>query len=320
MATRRKALVVGIDCYEHIGQLSGCVNDARAVAGLLERNEDRTVNFGVKTLEACPGGSRVPRSALKQSVEALFAEDNDVALLYFAGHGHVEASGGYICATDCQTGDDGLAMADIMRFANRSPARNRIVILDSCHSGALGESALLEDVSEVAEGVTILTASTKEQYAGEVDGGGIFTGLMVHALEGAAANLLGEVTPGSIYAHIDQSLGDWVQRPVFKTNVKSFISLRKVTAPLAIADLQRIATLFPAAGYEYQLDPDYEPESPTPDPVKTEIFGTLQKFNRVGLAVPVGTVHPYHAAMESKAMKLTKAGEHYRRLAQRGLI
>jgi len=41
----------------------------------------------------------------------------------------------------------------------------------------------------------------------------------VDALGGAAANLVGDVTPGSVYAHIDQSLGPWAQRPVFKTNV-----------------------------------------------------------------------------------------------------
>jgi len=35
----------------------------------------------------------------------------------------------------------------------------------------------------------------------------VFTGLLVDALSGGAANLVGDVTPGSVYAHIDQSLG-----------------------------------------------------------------------------------------------------------------
>jgi hypothetical protein len=74
--------------------------------------------------------------------------------------------------------------------------------------------------------MTIFTASTKGQYAAEANGGGVFTGLLIDALGGAAANLIGEVTPGGVYAHIDQSLGNWSQRPVFKTNVKKFVSLR----------------------------------------------------------------------------------------------
>jgi hypothetical protein len=93
-----------------------------------------------------------------------------------------------------------------------------------------------------------------------------------------------------------------------------------VKAPLDLADLQRIAEFFPVASHEYQLDPSYEPEGPSPNSANTPIFAILQKFNRVGLAVPVGAPHPYHAAMESKTMKLTPLGEHYRRLAAKGLI
>ena len=153
-------------------------------------------------------------------------------------------------------------------------------------------------ISEIAEGMTILTASTKDQYAAEQ--GGLFTGLFVDALGGAAANLVGELTPGSVYAHIDQSLGSWSQPPVFKTNVKTFVSLRKVQPPLPLADLHRIADFFPAPGFKFQLDPGYEPEHPNADPQKTPIFAILQKYNRVNLAVPVGAPHPYHAALRAR--------------------
>jgi hypothetical protein len=76
--------------------------------------------------------------------------------------------------------------------------------------------------------MTILTASTEKQYASEQNGSGVFTTLFVDALDGAASNIVGEITPGSVYAHIDQSLGAWEQRPVFKTNVTEFVSLRTV--------------------------------------------------------------------------------------------
>lgn len=320
MAGFRKALVIGIDYYDKIGALDGCVNDARSVMAMLERNEDRTVNFGVKLMVAPSDKEPLTRAELKDAVRELFAGKNEVALLYFAGHGYIEATGGYLCGSDCTTGDDGLPLSEIMTLANESPSTNRIIILDSCHSGIAGNHPSAKGMAEIAEGVTILTASTKEQYAAEVDGGGVFTGLMIDALGGAAANLVGEVTPGSVYAHIDQSLREWAQRPVFKTNVETFVSLRKVKAPLELADLQRISEFFPVAGYEFQLDPGYEPESECPDPAKTAIFAILQRFNRVGLVVPVGAEHPYFAAMESKTMKLTPLGEHYRRLAAKGLI
>lgn len=320
MAGFRKALVIGINHYEHFDPLMGCVNDARAVTAMLERNEDRTVNFGVKLMVAPSAAEPLPRAALKEAVRELFVGKNEVALLYFAGHGYIEATGGYLCGTDCSSGDDGLPLSEIMTLANESPSTNRIIILDSCHSGAAGNHPVAKGMAEVADGVTILTASTKEQYADEIDGGGVFTGLMIDALGGAAANLLGEITPGSVYAHIDQSLREWAQRPVFKTNVETFVSLRQVKAPLELSELQRISEFFPVGGYEFQLDPGYEPKSENPDPVKTPVFAILQRYNRVGLVVPVGAEHPYFAAMESKTMKLTRLGEHYRRLAAKGMI
>ena len=41
----RKALVVGIDYYENIKPLHGCVNDAYAIKAVLDRHSDGTKNF-----------------------------------------------------------------------------------------------------------------------------------------------------------------------------------------------------------------------------------------------------------------------------------
>ncbi len=317
----RKALVVGIDYYEHIGGLHGCVNDAFGVKQMLDRHADGSVNFSQpKLMVGTAPTDLVTRSELKEAVRDLFADDNDVVLFYFAGHGYIESTGGYLCASDCKSGDDGLPLAEIMTFANKSPARNKIIMLDSCHSGGLGNHPVNPQLTEIAEGVTILTASTKDQYAAEVNGGGVFTDLLIDALGGAGANLVGEVTPGSVYAHIDQSLGSWSQRPVFKTNIKRFVSLRQVQPPLPLADLQRLAEFFPMRGYEYQLDPSYEPTDATADAAHTAVFAILQKYNRVNLLVPVGAPHMWHAAIHSKTVRLTATGEHYRNLVEQGLI
>lgn len=316
----RKALVVGIDHYSNINGLFGCVNDAHAVKAMLERHSDGTVNFSVKLLTGTGPTDTVERADLKEKINDLFAGACETALFYFAGHGHVEATGGYLLASDCRRGDDGVPLSEIMTIANKSQARNKIIVLDSCHSGIAGDHPLAANIAELSEGLTILTASTAEQYATEENGSGVFTTLLVDALGGAAANLVGEVTPGSVYAHIDQSLGPWDQRPVFKTNVKSFVSLRKVQPPISMAELRRLTEFFPSPGYEFKLDPSFEPEGPNPDADNTQKFAVLQKFNRVNLVVPVDAPHMYHAAMGSKACKLTVLGEHYRRLVERGQI
>jgi len=325
----RKALIVGINYYEKVGALHGCVNDAYSVNAMLERDADGSRNFHTRIMTSTGPGQEVKRSELRAAIQELFGGDSEIALLYFAGHGYVEAAGGFLCPSDTQTGDDGISLADVMTWANQSAARNKVIILDSCHSGVVGSHPVAPFV-ELSDGMTILTASTAEQYASEKNGSGVFTTLLVDALGGAAANLVGDVTPGSVYAHIDQSLGAWAQRPVFKTNVKTFVSLRKVQPPLELGDLRRIADLFPESGFEYQLDPSYEPmrseadkaapDYIAPDPERTAIFSILQKYNRVNLVVPVGAPHMWHAAMERKACTLTALGEHYRRLVADGMI
>ena len=326
----RKALVVGIDYYENpdVHDLKGCVNDAHAVKAILERHADGTVNFDVKLLTGTGPGRTVSRADLKDAVEDLFSGDDDIALFYFAGHGYIELTGGYLVASNAERGDDGLALGAVFAYANASLARNKIVVLDSCHSGIAASPPNDPRVAELREGVTILTASTAEQYASEELGSGVFTTLLVDALGGAAANLVGDITPGSVYAHIDQSLGPWgVQRPVFKTNVKSFVSLKKVQPAIELADLQRITEFFPDAGFEFQLDPSFEPrdegrtpDMPRADHQKNAIFAILQKYRSVNLLIPIGTDHMWNAAMESRPCKLTVLGEHYRQLRERGRL
>jgi len=317
----RKALVVGIDYYKKVSHLNGCVNDANSIREVLERNGDGTKNFDVLCLTATSPTDVVSKRTLKDSITALFKDNNDeIALLYFSGHGYLDETGGYLVTSDAESGDDGLAMSDILTIANKSPSNNKIIILDCCHSGQAGNSIDLGNVATLTEGTTILTASGPEQYSIEEDNNGVFTTLFVDAMNGAAANLVGDITPGSVYAHIDQSLGPWDQRPVFKTNIKRFISLRKVEPPITIQELKQIVVLFPISGEEYALDPEYEPDSQNPVQEKMDKFAILQKFNRVYLVVPVGEMHMYYAAMNSKSCKLTDLGKHYWRLVNKGRI
>ncbi len=327
----RKALVVGIDFYEHLTRLSGCVNDAYSVRGVLERHADGTLNFPTPNLLVGTDSEHaVTRRELKDAVRELYEDDSEIALFYFAGHGYIEDAGGFLCASDSTTGDDGLALSEVMQFANQSPALNKVILLDSCHSGVAGNHAMIGGLAQISDGVTILTASTEGQYAFEAPGGGsgVFTNLLVDALNGAAANLVGAITPGSAYAHIDQSLGPWAQRPVFKTNVKTFISLRETEPPIALEDLQALTAHFPTPDHVLSLDPTYEPERnggeddsiPPPDAAKNAVFKVLQNYAKVNLVRPVGAPHMWHAAMESKGCELTVLGQHWWNLVDKGLI
>lgn len=316
----RKALVVGIDHYNNVSVLHGCINDAYSVKNVLERHSDGSINFGVKLMVAPNNDTAISRKNLKQQIEELFKDDCSVALFYFAGHGYIESTGGYLVTSECHGGDEGFSLHDLLLIVNKSPARNKVIVLDCCHAGIAGASPTQENQSLLSDGVTILTASSPEQYALAVNGSGVFTGLFVDALNGSAANLLGDITPGSVYAHIDQSLGPWEQRPIFKTNVKSFISLKKVQPIIRISDLKRIVELFTDPGQEFQLDPSFEPDSGSPAEDNIEKFSILQKFNRINLVVPVDEEHMYYAAMNNKSCKLTALGIHYWNLVNKERI
>lgn len=307
----RKALVIGIDNYAS-HPLKGCVNDAKAFASIIERNSDGTPNFGVKLIPNVK-----TKSALKTLIVELFEGKNDVALFYFSGHGFINELGGYIVTPDHSKYDEGISMDEVLTLANKSTVKDKIIILDCCHSGAFGSPANSGgSTTQIIEGITILTASRDSESAIEINGHGIFTNLLLDALQGGAADLRGNITPGSIYAYIDQALGAWDQRPVFKTNVTRFIPLRTVTPPIPFNILRKITEYFKVPEEEFKLNPTFEDTEKSHDPTNVIIFKNLQKYERVNLVVPVDEEHMYYAAMNSKSCKLTALGHHYWRLVK----
>lgn len=170
----RKALIVGVNYYEYGNPLFGCVDDAHAVKAVLERHGDGSINFDVQLFTGTGPSDTVTRSQIKDYIEKLFVDDSEIALFYFAGHGHIESSGGYLLASDSSRGDEGVSLTEILALANNSKARNKIIILDSCHSGIAGTPPNSADNAILSEGLTILTASTQDQYATEENGRGVF--------------------------------------------------------------------------------------------------------------------------------------------------
>lgn len=308
----RKALAIGINNYP-FGPLKGCIGDASAFATTMEKNGDGSPNFSVMLETDVP-----TKAEVKKLISTLFEGDSDIALLYFSGHGTLSATGGYIVTPDAKEHDEGVSMDEILTIANRSKAKDKIIILDCCNSGAFGSPALTGGATaQIIEGVVVLTASRSDESAVEVNGHGVFTNLLLDALQGGAADLRGHITPGSVYAYIDQALGAWDQRPIFKTNVTRFTSLRTINPAVPLETLRKIVEYFPAPQQEHSLDPSYEDTNvDVAIPEKVAIFKNLQKFEGVGLVVPVGEEHMYYAAQNTKSCKLTALGYHYWRLVK----
>ena len=316
----RRALIVGIDHYK-TAPLSGCVNDANRVEKLLRSYEDGSSNFDCRLLVSTDDA--ITRAGFKHAVMELFKDEADVALLYFSGHGAITDLGGYLVTQDSKQYDEGVSMTDILTLANKSEDRIRdvVIILDCCYSGAFGANPVIDsNLSYLKRGISILTASRESQTASEVTGGGVFTSLLCDALDGGASDVRGNVTVASVYSYIDEVLGAWDQRPLFKSNVSRFFPIRKCKPEIAMEILRLLPKYFSDPYDELPLDPSFEPSVEPKNEENEKIFDHLQKFRATRLLVPVGEDHMFYAAMNSKSCKLTPLGRFYWNLANSGKL
>lgn len=315
----RRALVIGIDDYPN-APLHGCINDATALADLLRTNHDGSPNFDVELFTS--SDQAITRASMLERIEQLFShKGGDVALLYFSGHGTENNLGGYLVTPDAHKYNEGVNLTDVLTLANNATATERVIILDSCMSGHLGNVPTdAPNSANLQEGVSILTASRSDQVSMEQNGRGVFTELVCSALEGGAADVLGKVSVPAIYSYVEEALGPWAQRPLFKGHLSKVLALRISQPAVSDATLRNLAVWFPQTDSEYALDPTYEYTSHeqgfVPDENNVEIFKKLQQCRDAKLVEAVGEEFLYFAAMNSKSCRLTSLGQRYWKLVK----
>lgn len=195
----RRALLIGVSDYgEGLEPLPGSLRDVRAMAEVLAAADCGAFD-DVKTLENCD------RTPLARAIEQFFQgrDPEDLLLLYFSGHGDL-GSGGirhqqlHLCTHDSQKPQGGLvessavSAAFLKRQMDLSRARQIVVILDCCYSGAIadllkkGEGDI--DFSDLkATGRVILASSSAAQVAlQEKDGLSLYTRYLIEGMKGAA--------------------------------------------------------------------------------------------------------------------------------------
>jgi hypothetical protein len=316
----KRALLVGIDRYDTLRKLGGCVNDVRALEPLISRHDDDELNY--ECVMRVSDEERVDRKVLLDSVDALLSPGADAALLYFAGHG-VGVDDDLVLATaETKDENDGVSFAQILGKIHKSKIREIIVVLDCCYSGAAGGMpGLGGDKAILREGLALFSASRPEQTAAESDSGrGVFSNLLCGALEGGAADVLGNVSLLATYAYLSESFGSWDQRPTFKVNVDRSSVLRRSRPAMARKDLRQLAVIFPEAHRELPLRPAYDENAPDHDPKLAPHMSVLRIARSARLVEPVGAEQLYYAVMYGKACRLTPLGKHYWRMVKEGRL
>jgi hypothetical protein len=322
-----RALIVGIDKYDHINPLTGCVNDAQEMKDVLEFHEDGSRNYDCRLLINSDHYS-ITRKRLREEWSKLFDNYYEDTLFYFSGHGHPTDVGGYIVTQDAEPGDPGLSMNDLLTLANKSRAKSVLLILDCCFAGGLGDPALLqggggaENMALLREGLTILAASRPMQTAAAALAGkySLFTSLVVGALRGGAADVRGNVSAASIYAYVEQALGPWDQRAVYKSHAYMLEPVRRCKPYVSDDLLRELPQIFDKADDRHRMDPSYEHSDPSANPTHVELFKKFKILRNARLLTTQGDKDLYFIALESETVHLTPLGRFYWQLAKSGRL
>lgn len=306
----KAAILIGINEYKYVNQLYGCENDARLISELLSKQHDGSPNFNCRLLLSSE--TNLTTSVLRHQAKELFSKsDLEIALFYFAGHGEKTDHGSFLVSQDGDFDTEGLLMSELITKANKSSARERIIILDCCHAGAIDSFFSETQRIPLEQGTSVLAACRDNETSAEKCGQGLFTTKICDALAGGAADVTGSVTVASMYAYVDEVLSLWEQRPLFKANLTKLATIRESEPSVSKDKLRRLIDYFKTSNYKIQLDPSFEPDAEPHNFHNEAIFSDLQRFRGARLVQPDGEEHMYYAAMRSKSCSLTPLGRFY---------
>ena len=209
------AVVIGIDHYDHLADLTGAVRDAKAMSAMLKAR-------GFEVIEV------LDKKATKERMRDLPYElqeklnPEDRLFFYFAGHGVTQESKGYLMPKDAKSWRQGISMSSLQRQLEDTQVRQIFYAADACYSGLglpnadafrAGEEdsmpAHWADLAETPRYVSLSAGSVNQKaydrWEGELGGPhGLFTYFLLEGLDGAADNDQdGWITDVELSAHID---------------------------------------------------------------------------------------------------------------------
>lgn len=163
-----RAVLVGTGRYEHLEQLPAVSNNLQALAGLLRGPLSLQLPTGHVTVVEDPVAAHTVVGAVRQAA----AEATDTLVVYFAGHGLVDAQDQLTLAlphTEFGRVETGLPydwLRQVLLLDSR--AERHVVILDCCYSGlALGRMSAGSPLADQAavEGSFLLAAAAETRTA-----------------------------------------------------------------------------------------------------------------------------------------------------------
>ena len=199
------ALVIGINDYKNPKlQLNYAVADATLFANTLKKGASALFDkVEVKTLSSKEETTR--ENILKELKAMQSLNPDDLFVLYVASHGTVDDGEYFLITSNVgstrteKLKTDAIGQTVFKELVGNIPATKKLIIIDTCNAGALGEAiqvamltrGMSEDTAmkilSRAVGSTILSAATSMQEALEgYQGHGLFTYVLTEGLKGKA--------------------------------------------------------------------------------------------------------------------------------------
>lgn len=222
------AVIIGAARYPHMPALRYTDDDAYQVYAFLKSPEGGALpDNQVKLLIDEEATHNNIRNAMRSVY--LKADDNDVIMFYFSGHG---LQGAFL-PVDYDGYNNRLEHDEIKEILQASRAKHKLVLADACHSGSLFAqrtpiNAILQKYYAAFEqargGTALLMSSRGEEYSLE-DGGlrsGIFSHFLVRGLKGEADNNGNKIiTVDELFNYVHQNVRKYtgnVQTPTLTGN------------------------------------------------------------------------------------------------------
>ena len=210
-----RALIVGINNYQHASPLSYAIHDAEETSNVLidEFNFDKERITLLTDADATR--AKIIDSFLSYINET---EADDRIFFFFAGHGHTCAGHrgevGYLVPHDGDTSNLSTLIRwdELTRNAELIPAKHILFIMDACYGGLAitrslppGSMRFLKDML-LRYSRQVLTAGKADEVVadtgGPIPGHSIFTGHIIEALRGKAASEEGIITANGVMSYV----------------------------------------------------------------------------------------------------------------------
>jgi WD40 repeat protein len=241
----RDALIVGINTYQYLPSLQAPARDAEAIAHRLHTAGEFRVHRLPEVIQSGKSvvGQKTPVTLqeLETALINLFKPKGNnppqTALFYYSGHGIQRDAGiqeGYLAVSDANPdrGFCGLSLFWLRRLLQESPVRQRIVILDCCHSGELLNFLEADPGAQAGTDRLFMAASREYETAYESleSPYSVFTQALITGLDPSRVET-GIVTNHSLTDWVNHSLKGEIQQPLFESSGSEIILTRGNGAP-----------------------------------------------------------------------------------------